>query len=413
MKYTNYLHKRLFNTKFIKKIGNTPISIAYHIPDTLLYTICRVFPVRKKIAFTSYFGKDYGDNPKYIAEKIIEENLFDDIIWLVSDKKLLTENHLPKEIRAVYSKSLRGVYEQATAKVWIDNARKPFYVLKRKTQIYIQTWHGSIALKKIEKDAWATLPKSYIRNAMHDSNICDLMVSGSKYISRLYRDAFWYDGDILECGDARNDILISADRNKRESILNQLFDGKRDFTNKKILLYAPTFRVSGRLDVYDIDFKRCCDALRGRFESEWICLMRLHPNIAEKSSNLNINHPNIIDVSSYPDMQELLAISDVLITDYSSCMFDFMLTKRPCFLYTPDVADYMDDRGFYMSLDELPFPRGNTNDELIEAIRNFQDESYQEQLTKFKDKVQIYDKGNASKAVVDWIKERLESEKKK
>ena len=91
-------------------------------------------------------------------------------------------------------------------------------------------------------------------------------------------------------------------------------------------------------------------------------------------------------------------------------MFDFILTKRPCFLYTPDASEYQNERGYYMSFDELPFPRGNTNDELIEAIRNFDNDDYQQKISAFKEKIGLYDKGNAGKAVVDWIKKKIESE---
>ena len=92
-------------------------------------------------------------------------------------------------------------------------------------------------------------------------------------------------------------------------------------------------------------------------------LIRLHPNVASLAEEF-IQRSKVVDVTDYTDPQELLAASDVLVTDYSSIMFDFMLTGRPCFQYASDIAAYRNDRDFYFALDQLPFPLAEDNDHL-------------------------------------------------
>ena len=149
----------------------------------------RIFPIKKnKIVITSFYGKGYGDSSKYICNYLInnqKENV--EIVWLVND---ISDNNLPKEIKAVKYKSLRAIYERVTAKIWIDNARKHDYELKRKDQYYIQLWHSSLRLKKIEKDAINYLPKTYIKNAIHDSKMIDLMVAGCEFSYNTYKNSF-------------------------------------------------------------------------------------------------------------------------------------------------------------------------------------------------------------------------------
>ena len=147
------------------------------------------------------------------------------------------------------------------------------------------------------------------------------------------------------------------------------------------------------------------EGIRNRFGDEWIIFLRLHPNIVTTGHFVSFSdNLNIFDVSLYPDMQELLAVADVLVTDYSSSMFDFGLTKRPCFLYAPDVETYAsDDRGFYIQLSELPFPLYKSNEELMSGIESFDSEEYQNNLSAFYEKYGSFEKGDASKKVVDWI----------
>lgn len=121
---------------------------------TFMFYIFRICPIKKnKVVFTNYYGKGYGDNAKYIAEEIIKQNIRLDLVWLVND----LDYHVPNEIRKVKYDTIASIYEMVTAKVWIDNCRKQIYVRKRKSQFYIQTWHGDIGFKKVEKEAKKSL----------------------------------------------------------------------------------------------------------------------------------------------------------------------------------------------------------------------------------------------------------------
>ena len=162
----------------------------------LIWLMCRLFPMKKrKVAVCSYYGRGYGDNAKYIVDKLLDMQKDLQIIWFVKNSdeaKTLPEGVIPCQIDTV-----KSVYHLLTAKVWIDNSRKFFIRFKRKSQFYIQTWHG-FALKRIEKDAQDKLAPSYVKSAKKDSQCIDYIISCSRFMTEIYKHAFWYDGKILE-----------------------------------------------------------------------------------------------------------------------------------------------------------------------------------------------------------------------
>ena len=369
---------------------------------SIRHYIFRICPVKdNKIMFSNYTGKGYGDNPKYIAEYILKNKIEYKLIWQIHpDYKMNSE--LPENIITVKPNSLRALYHQATARIWIDNVRKLGDTRKRKKQLYIQTWHGFGP--KGCHDLKNSIVKSQIRALKHESNISDLFISNNNYLTKLYREEFWYTGEILQKGFPRNDILFITNKRDIEKKVREILNIPY---NKKIILYAPTFREDLSLSTYNINYSICLKTLANKFDGEWIALIRLHHAVAENSPEINIDNVQTFDASHYLDMQELLLVSDVLITDYSSCMFDFALTKKPCFLYHPDVKDYDDTRGFCIQPEDLPFPRAHSNEELQQIIENFDEESYVMTLNKYLDSIGMCDNGTASKAVVDWIEGKI------
>lgn len=170
-----------------------------------------------------------------------------------------------------------------------------------------------------------------------------------------------------------------------------------------MILYAPTFRKNNRLDVYDLDYEKIINQLNESFGEQWVFLVKLHPHLLSKSSEL-VHGKGVLNVTAYDDIQELLSISDVLISDYSSLMFDFSLTKRPCFLYVPDLMDYTNnDRNLYFNIDELPFITASSNKELLHNIENFNYENYQLNLKEFEESIGSFENGEASKNLVEKI----------
>jgi CDP-glycerol glycerophosphotransferase len=370
----------------------------------LLARFFALWPIRRnKIFITSYFGRGYGDNGKYIYEALVRFGIDCDAVWQMKNPET-DAKELPAGVRPVRYKSPRAVFEMETASVWIDNSRKMFGH-KRKNQLYIQTWHGGPGVKRVEKDVEDALGARYVRMAKKDSLMCDLMISNSRFMTQLYQNAFWYYGEILECGSPRNDILCEEQPELREKVRSAFHLAP----SVRIALYAPTFRKDERLDVYDLDRQRTLDALEKRFGGEWAMLVRLHPTISEKAAELGGGGTRERNATAYPDMQELLAASDCLITDYSSSDADFLLTRRPCFLYAPDIQEYREDRGFYFPWSDFPFPIAADNQKLGENIRLFDDAAYQKDIDAFAGKTGLLMKSAGSRAVAERIRAHLRS----
>lgn len=375
----------------------------------VLSLLFRFFPIdSNKIVFCCYMGKGYGDNLKPICEELLNvENADFDIVWVLNKSNY--NKDMPKGIRKVKYKSLRYLYELTTSKIWIDNSRKEFVPFKRKNQYYIQTWHAGLCLKKVEKDAELVLPKFYIRRAICDSKNADLFISNSLWETKLYNDSFWYNGRILEDGIPRNDILINS--TKHVKIKQEVYKKFNINPNKRILLYAPTFRNDFSLNAYNLDFNEFLTYLNKTTKAEWTLLLKLHPNISEKSYGLNIPKDSI-DVSNYGDLYELMISSDMLITDYSSLMFDYGYLNKPLFLYASDVADYLNDRGFYFDYYKLPFPVATNIEELISVYNKYNKTTYINNLKKFYNDVGLKETGNSAKKIANIIIEECKNEKK-
>lgn len=384
----------------MKRLKNT-ISL-------LIIYLFNCFPIKKnKVFIYSYYGGQYGCNPKYLSEYIYAhypQGRFD-VVWAFND--LASKKHL-KGFRKVKNMSISYFYELCTSKIVITNFRTTDLYVKRNNQYYIQTWHSSLRLKQIEKDTEETLPKQYVQMAKKDSIKCDLLVSGCQYSTDIFKRSFWYDGEIFEHGTPRNDVLFQNDDKRRNAVLEQLDISKE----KKILLYAPTFRKDNNLDSYNLDYASVLEKLEAKFGGEWIVLVRLHPHLINQSNRL-IYGNNVLDVTSFDDIQELLLISDVLISDYSSLMFDFSITNRPCFLYVPDVKEYIKgDRKLYFNLMELPFKSVTNNEDLIEEIEKFKNEEYKRNLAEFSNQIGSFEEGHACEQLLNRINKICYKEKR-
>ena len=180
------------------------------LSDIVLKTffyLFRIFPIKKnKVVLSCHLGKGYGDNGKYIVEALLKRRKKYDIVWLAKNPS----EKFPDGVRAVYYRSIKSIFEQVTAGVWIDNRRKPLFVRKRKNQFYIMTWHSNIALKKVEKDVEEHLEPRYVASAKRDSKMADIILSGSKWETALMQRAFWYDGKVLQIGYPRQDIFVGS-----------------------------------------------------------------------------------------------------------------------------------------------------------------------------------------------------------
>lgn len=365
--------------------------------NTLVDKLVRRLPIRKRqVLFISYYGSQYGCNPKYISQYLNEAHPGEaEITWAFTNPE--TYREIPG-IRTVRFGSPAYRLALATSRVICTNYRMTPDFCKRPEQTYIQTWHSSLRLKKIEKDTEDTLPPHYVSMARHDSSQTDMVIAGCRMSHDTFAHSFWYDGEIMDCGTPRNDILINPDTELKDRVRDRLHIPPESH----VVLYAPTFRRDKSTEVYNVDFDMLCDSLSRRFGGQWIAVVRLHPHLINCT---DFGHRDgIIDATTYDDIQELMSVTDALVTDYSSLMFDFGLTGMPVFLYAPDVESYCrDDRGLYFDVRELPFPLSRSNDELKETIGVFDDKKYRSHLQELYEAVGSYEQGTASKSIGDYI----------
>ena len=370
------------------------MRIKDYILKTILYCF-RVFPIKKnKVLFISYFGNYYNDNPMMISKEL-EKNPDVDVVW--GFEKGVSG---PDTVRGVNVSSFRFLYELATARVWVDNARKRIWMTKRKGQYYIQTWHGCLGIKKFEGAAEDRLEPDYVLRAKHDSKQMNLLISGCSWFTDYCKKYFWYDGEILECGTPRLDVFF-GDSDKIKAKVREKLQIDSD---KYVVLYAPTFRADYRMDCYNLDFSRLADAINKQCGKEAVFLTRMHPNLAGKEDLLDWKADSrIINATPYPDIYELITASDLIISDYSSVALDAGIINKKVFLYTPDLAEYTAERGFNWSISEFPFPCAEDNDGFINQFNTFDQSDYQSKMTRFYDSLGIKERGKASEIIADRI----------
>lgn len=338
-----------------------------------------------KIVVDNYMGHGYGCNSKYVTEALRKSGRPYDIVWTVKNAAE-HEKEFPEGVRLVEYGTKEALYEYATAQVWLCNYHLIFYwnkgLQKKPGQFYIQMWHGSFGIKKIENDCGIlTNSKSWLYLAQKNSKNTDLWVSNSAFETEVYRRAFWDVTNVKEWGHPRNDLFFSSGKERASERVNAYLGID---AAEKLFLYVPTFREKGKSTVTQLNVAAVCAALRERTGENWKFAVRFHPQMkaAERASFLEC-WEHVRDVTDYPDVQELLVRADAAMTDYSSCIFDYLLTEKPGFLFVPDRAAYHEERGFYYRLEESPFPVAETNEALCENIRTFDEAAYRKKVTVF------------------------------
>ena len=356
-----------------------------------------------RVVCWAYNYKQYGCNPRYLTEYLLEHYPDMEIVWVF--RKGIDTSAVDKRIKCVRFRTWEYLKMVNSAEFLVTNSRTdPWHIYwhKRPEQKYLMLWHGGAALKRVERDVEDRLGFSYVQKAKRDSKVCDLMISGCRANTELIKRSFWYSGEILEKGIPRNDIFFNT---KLHNTIRQQVIAKYNLPKDgRIVLYAPTFRRSGTLEPYRIDWSEVIPRLERMFGGAKVTLLlRLHPNLIGKADTSSlINHPSVIDMTRYHDMQELLCVSDMLITDYSSSMFDYAMLRRPCVLYATDVAQY--DRGYYYDFRELPFPLAEDSEQLAALIEGFDEAEYQERLRLFLDeRLGLVERGVAAEELALWM----------
>lgn len=356
-----------------------------------------IFPIKKnKVSFISFGGRFFSCSPKYIyleLQKLYGDKL--EYIWFfrnIEDKDIPGIN-----IKKIKFLSLKFFYHLATSKYIICNYSMITRPPLRKNQVFINTWHGGGAYKKV---GLTNINKEKKRIDITFNILAKdttYFVSSSKIFTQIMSESMRIPAEsFLEIGLPRNDIFF----NDYSDIKTKVYNYFNIDLKTKILLVAPTYRgESGNAsENMQINISDVISNLEQKFSSNFICLYRGHYYVNNKSLEGTIN------ASSYPDMQELLCAADILITDYSSTIWDFSLTKKPIFLYTSDLDEYSNTREFYTPIEKWGVPFAKNNDELVTKIQKFDYNKYLQDIKENHSYFGSFDEGTACQQLLSYLK---------
>ena len=366
--------------------------------------VCCKRPIQmNKIMFKSF--DTYSDHGKYITEQLLKRSNRLDIVWILKN----LQEEVPEGVRTGWVGNWKKyTYEMETAHVWVMNTLMPPNIIKRESQIYIQTKHwASITLKKFYLDASTIIdvPED-VERWRHNGRCMDYVLTGSRFDTESVRRGFEFKKEVVQIGSPRTDAMFRMEECRRKVIVNCHLN-----KNNKFLLYAPTYRYNK--DVQGIhktearsiglNYGLVRNALKVKFGGEWDILLRLHPGVAKESGKF-IKEGHVVDVSAYPDSQELASACDIMVSDYSSIMFEPALVKKPVFLFATDKTEYIDhEYDFLLDYEALPFPIAETDEELVHNIMDFDKSTYESQVTTFLDQYGVREDGHASERAAEFI----------
>jgi CDP-glycerol glycerophosphotransferase len=361
----------------------------------------RLRSLRPAVLYDSYSGKQYSDSPRAIHEELVRRGADVEHLWVVRDAQV----ELPETARPVRLWGAEWYEAMARSRYIVTNAHLPEWFVRRPGQIVVQTWHGT-PLKRIGFDIEDVqfANARYLEKVAKETPNWSYLVSPNAFSTPILRRAFRYDGELIETGYPRNDVLASPDRHMLTERVRErlgLPPGRR------AVLYAPTWRDDSYYGPgkYRLDMRLDLERAAAELGDDHVLLIRRHPNVVDTVPEVAGGF--VRDVSAYPDIAELFLVSDVLMTDYSSLMFDYATTGRPMLFFTYDLEHYRDElRGFYFDFEhEAPGPLLGTSDEVIEALRSIDDvgRAYADPYEQFARRFCELDDGKAASRVVDRI----------
>lgn len=365
--------------------------------------LCKLKMIPDLVVFESFFGKNYSDSPKYIYEYLNQTYPGTyKCVWIHTGKKF----DLPYKAKQVRRFSFRYFYYMARSNYFVFNSRQPRYFVKRKGSVFLETWHGT-PLKKLvfDMDDVTSASPLYKEEVYKQTRAWDYLVAPNRFSADIFGHAFMYDGNMLETGYPRNDILY---RDDKEKLIREIKDELGIPQDKKVILYAPTWRDDEYYGhaKYKFSLMLELDRMRDELEDEYVVILRTHYFIAD-ALDLSEYGGFAFNMSKYDDIARLYLVSDILITDYSSVFFDFANLRRPMLFFTYDLEKYRGVlRGFYMDVEEeLPGPMLFDTEQVIDAIHHIGDiqKEYAHKYNKFYDKYCAWEDGHASEKVVNAV----------
>lgn len=363
----------------------------------LIMHILHIFPIKNnRVVINSYRGQQYACNPKYISKQLVllYPKEFE-IVWAFNEPNKF-EFLKDEGIILVKYGSIKYFYYEATAKISINNIGSFSWNPTRSGQEHINTWHAAVnykevALGEVHND------KIMKKTLLMTSKETTVFLASCRYFyeNNLPED-FGYSGYVLKRGLPRNDRLYSG----IDADIVKKIKKKYSISNADIVvLYAPTWRYDAKNEIPEIDFLGLIKAVENRFNKPCTIIYRAHHITGSKG----ITHEKVIDVTEYPDSQEIMMAADILVTDYSSMIWDYSLTKRPCFLFVPDMDEYISVRGFTLPIEKWGFPICKTNEMLVHAIRNYKDGQAAQCADNHHKMLGSYETGHASESVCKFI----------
>lgn len=375
--------------------GTSDLEFIKTIISKILYLLLHIFELvpfdKNKILFYPSNG-NYYCNLKYIDAVMRSTSNNYKLLWICDSD---CNESYPRAVRKISRHSFMFLYHFYTSKVILFNDGLPNYLYKKKGQVFIETWHGGGAYKKIdavfknESNTWRKWRRlNFIKQI-------DYIVSSCKKFSEVFRNDTMTQAVFIPSGMPRNDLFFKEKLlEQKENLIRRLYNIPKE---KRIVLYAPTFRDKSMVTTLNIEL--LLFSLQNRFNREFVFLLRSHPHITQSIFNQLKENEVIIDVSNYPDMQELLAAADILITDYSSCIWDYSFTYRPCFIYADDLNEYKESRNFHTPIESWPFPLSQNNEELKYNISVFDENLYRNNIIKHHKELGSYESGVASEKI--------------
>ncbi|MFE0600546.1 CDP-glycerol glycerophosphotransferase family protein [Streptomyces sp. NPDC058892] len=363
------------------------------------YPAQRALPVKDIVVYDTFQGYGAGDAPRAIHEELLRRGEKVEHVWLVKDGRA----EVPATARAVQYDSVESWELMARARYVVTNDSVPALFQRRAGQVVVQTWHGT-PIKQIGHDFvhdYYTSPE-ILEGLAHDSAQWSLLASPSSYATPVLKRALGYDGEVIEVGSPRTDALVKPDAQRIAEVRRRL--GLPE--GKKVVLYMPTWRENceGWSGGYKLDQRIDLEQARRELGEDHVLLIRGHHHVTEQVRE-GVRDGFVVDVSRWPDATDLLLVADVLISDYSSAIFDFALTDRPILLFTYDLEHYRGTlRGFNFDLEEkAPGPLLADSPSLIEAVRNVDaiGAEYASARAAFREEFCDLDNGDAAERVVD------------
>lgn len=352
--------------------------------------------VPNRVVFYLYQRRGFTCNVKYIMQELIKEaGKKLDIIW-VSDYPETCDKVREMGIRVVKGGTKEHWECYFTARVNVTSDCQPPYFYKRPDQTAITAWHGGISYKVIGFDCLGASSDEELEIYGMKNRQPDCWLSGSQRFTDDTSEGFRHDKDVFRpTGMARNDVFFTDQADMVRRVKKELGIPMKT----KVVMYAPTFRRGGKHAGEPFDIKAFKTALKDKWGGNWLLLYRGHYFMKDNPKL------DALDVSQYEDIQELMCITDVLVSDYSSCMWDFSFTKRPIFVYATDLDKFeYNDRGFYLPPETWPFSIATTSDGLCENVMDFDEKDYKKKIELHHKTEGAFEKGMSAKAACDIIK---------